>query len=112
MRSKISSIATGALAFLVPVIAFGQQLNNPTKFNDIPSFLAAFLKAVVQICLPILTLWIVYAGFLFVVARGNPGKLADAKRNLVYVLIGAFFVLGAWMLATLLGATVSNVVGT
>lgn len=113
MRRILSIVSTGFFA-LLPIVAYadGSQFNNPTKFSDIPSFLAAFLKAIVQISMPILTLWIVYAGFLFVIARGNPTALGRAKRNLLYVLIGAFFVLGAWMLATLLGATVSNVVGT
>lgn len=114
MHRILLKIAAGFFALLAPAAAFADDptLKNPTQFNDLSSFLAAFLKAIVQISLPILTLFIVYSGFLFVIARGNPAALAKAKRNLLYVILASILILGAWMLATLLGATVSNVVGT
>jgi hypothetical protein len=37
--------------------------------------------------------------------------LTTAKKNFVYVIIGAALVLGAWVLSTLLGATVSQLIG-
>jgi Type IV secretion system pilin len=90
-------------------------LYNPTcqaGIGNIQSFIAAFLKAVVEISLPILTLFIVYAGFKFVFARGKPDDLAEAKRNFLYVILGAILILGAWVLASLIGATATQVVGS
>jgi hypothetical protein len=112
--------AAAGAALLIPLIASAQcassgssnGLQNPTCFPDIQSFIAAFLQAVVQISLPIITLFIVYAGFLFITARGNPEKLSKARMNLLYVIIGAILILGAWILATLIGSTVSQVVGS
>jgi hypothetical protein len=85
-------------------------LVNPLKFNDISSFIAGSLKVLVIVAIPIITLFIVISGFMFVAARGNEKKLEDAKKNFLFVIIGSLLILGAWVLATLLGATVSQLV--
>lgn len=106
-------MATGvAGAFLSVSLAFAAGLENPLKFNDIQSFIAGALKTLVVVALPIITLFIVISGFMFVFARGNQEKLSKAKMNFVYVIIGAILILGAWVLATLIGGTISQVVGT
>lgn len=71
-------------------------------------FIAGALKALALIALPIITLFLVYSGFLFIWAQGNKDKLDDAKRNFMYVIIGALLILGAWILATLIAGTVSQ----
>lgn len=84
---------------------------NPLQYSDIPSFIAAALKALVVVALPIITLFIVISGFMFVAARGKPEALGKARQNFVYVIIGALLILGAWVLATLIGGTVTQVLG-
>jgi len=100
--------------YIVPAIALAQDdtFKNPSSLPDIQSFLANFLKAIVQIALPIITLFVVYSGFLFIAARGNEVKITQAKNNFLYVIIGATLILGAWILATLLGATAKSVLPT
>ena len=105
------------LALLVPAIAFAAECQgvcsplNP-DFDDIPRFIAGVLKVMVQIGLPIVALFVLIAGYKFVSAGGNEGKLKDAKENFVYVIIGSLLILGAWVLATLIGNTVGQVVGS
>lgn len=101
--------ALTALVSAFPVHAEGLQ--NPLQYDTITGFIAAALKALVVIALPIITLFIVLSGFMFVFARGNPNKLKDAKMNFFYVILGAILILGAWVLATLIGGTVSQVIG-
>ncbi len=86
----------------------GAQLENPLKFKDISEFIAGALRVLVMVALPIITLFVVYAGFLFVTAQGNVGKLGEAKKNFLYVIIGALLIMGAWVIATLIGGTVSQ----
>jgi hypothetical protein len=101
---------------LSPVAVFAQSgsgtLTNPYKSPSIQNFISDFLKAVVEISLPILTLFIVYAGFKFVFARGKPEAIAEAKKNFMYVVIGSILILGAWVLATLIASTATQVLGT
>jgi hypothetical protein len=107
-----------ALVWTLPLIASAQTtgagIQNPlnASYSTIPTFIAGFLKVMVQIGLPIVALFLLLSGFQFIKARGNPEKLNDAKNNFVYVIIGASLILGAWVLATLIGNTVSQVVGT
>lgn len=79
-----------------------------TAFPTLTKFVAGALKALVMIAIPVIGFFIVVVGFKFIAAQGNPGKLAEARKNFLYVIIGAGLVLGAWVLATLIGATVSQ----
>ncbi|MDP3965175.1 MAG: pilin [bacterium] len=88
-------------------------LCNPlnAQFSDIPTFIAGFLQVVVLIALPIIVLFFVIAGFKFISAQGNPTALGEARKNFMWVVIGALLIMGAWVLATLIAGTVSQLVG-
>lgn len=109
-----------ALILLVATQAHAQQcqgsacLNSPLNqaISGIPQFFAMLLKAFVMIALPIISLAIVFTGFMFVKARGNERELATAKRNFFYVMFGAILILGAWLFANLIGNTVSQLLPT
>ena len=90
-----------------------EGLKNPlnSSFSSVPAFIAGALKALALIALPIITLFLVISGFLFVTAQGNQEKLATAKKNFFYVVIGALLILGAWIIATLIAGTVNQIVG-
>jgi hypothetical protein len=100
-------------AMALPVLAqsecTGQEcLRNPLRFPSIEKFIEGVLQAVVMIALPIIVLFMVYAGFKYIFARGNSGKITDAHKNFTYVIIGTALILGAWVLATLIGGTVTQ----
>lgn len=118
--SVISIVFVYALIFwaaALPVFAQGpsgggtKTLQNPLKFSSIETFIEGVLKAIVMVALPIITVFFVYAGFMFIKARGKSNELSDAKKNLVYVVVGAILILSAWVLATLIGGTVSQLLG-
>lgn len=109
--------ALGAVSgfFLNAGSAFAQNqtLQNPLnpQFSTIPNFISGALKVLVMVSLPIITLFIVISGFMFIKARGNPGELDVAKKNFYYVILGALLILGAWIIATLIGGTVTQLTG-
>jgi hypothetical protein len=80
--------------------------------QNIPDFIAKLLDIVVIIGIPIVTLAIIYAGFLFVQAQGNPEALKKAKSTLLYTLIGATLLLGAFVIAAAIGSTVDDITST
>jgi hypothetical protein len=113
---RIVTFALVTTAIALPAIAAAQTSNgiqNPLNaaYSSIPEFISGFLKVMVMIGLPVVGLYTLLAGFQFISAQGNPNKIGDAKRNFMFVIIGAALILGAWVLATLIGNTVSNVVG-
>ena len=81
---------------------------NPITSNSIPEFIHTFLVKALELGIPVVALAVVYCGFLFVAARGNPEKLTKAKGALLYTLIGAAILLGAWAIATLISNTIAS----
>ena len=108
-----SSFLVLFLASVADAADCGAGLCNPlnSNFSTIPAFIAGALKVLVIVALPIIALFIVVSGFMFVFARGNESALTKAKENFVYVIIGALLILGAWVIATLIGGTVTQLVG-
>jgi len=86
-------------------------LQSPTGNISLQGFIAAALMAMVKIAMPIITIFIVYSGFLFVTAQGNKAKLETAKTNFFYSVLGALLILSAWVLANLIGNTVTQLLG-
>ncbi len=87
----------------------GKICNPIPKITSIPGFVNTLLVGALKIGIPILALAIIYAGFLFVVARGNSEKLQKAKDALLYTIIGGAILLGAWAIAEMIEATVKTI---
>ena len=87
------------------------KFENPIKFNTLQEFLRAVLDVIIAIALPFIVLALIYTGFLFVSAQGNPEKLTTAKKSLVWTLIGAMILLGAFVLANAVKQTVDDIQG-
>jgi hypothetical protein len=85
----------------------GTTLMNPLRGGaTLQSFLASILAFVVRIGAIIVVLMLVYVGYLFVVAQGSDSKLSEAKKALLWTLIGALVLLGAQAIANGIQATV------
>lgn len=83
-------------------------LQNPLAVDSICGLIALLLKAAIAIGIPIAVLFIVYAGFKFVVARGSPGELSEARANFVATLIGIAIFIGASLIANVIIATLGQ----
>ncbi len=88
----------------------GEKLQNPLKFSTVQALVAAVLKIVIQIGTPIAVVMIVWAGFLYVTARGDTGKIETAHKTLLWTVVGTAILLGAALLASVLENTISQVV--
>jgi ABC-type uncharacterized transport system permease subunit len=110
LSKKIHTI--GALAslglFALPAFAQTSGLVNPLNASSLTDLLQEILNYVVQIGSIFLTLALIYIGFLFVQARGNPEKVGKARNALLWTVIGGLLLLGASALATVITSTISN----
>lgn len=88
-----------------------QKLENPIKVNTFSELVEKVISAAVQVLMPFVVLYFIYAGFLFVKAQGKPEEIEEAKKAMTYSIIGAFILLGAWGFAQIIGSTVSNITG-
>lgn len=105
---KSSSPTGSALESRSPTPSSSGKLQNPLNIENIEDFLSSILKAVVNIATPIIVLMIIYSGFLFVKAQGNPEELNTAKKTLMWVIIGAIIILGAAVLQKAISGTITD----
>ena len=87
----------------------GKIVNPIPKISSLTGLIKTILEAVVTIGIPIVTLAIIYCGFLFVKALGKPEELKKAKDALLYTVIGSAILLGAWTIAQLISDTVLEI---
>lgn len=88
-------------------------ISNPIQgINTLPEFIEAIINIVLIIGIPLLVLAVIYAGFLYVKAQGNPGELEVAHRTLLYTVIGGALLLGAFVIANAIGRTVDEIKST
>ncbi len=94
---------------LIPVIAFAAPLTNPLGVTSLAEFLVRVLRLVSAIAFPVLVLFLVYVGFLFVKAEGNPEELKKVRSYFVWAVVGGLLVLGGQALAYAIQATVDAI---
>ncbi len=91
-------VSTGPFVTLInPLGASGSTLEG---------FLGSILDIVIRIGTIVVILMLVFVGYKFVVARGDPGEIKAAKDNLLWTVVGALILLGAKAIAIGIEATV------
>ena len=53
---------------------------------------------------------IIYSGFKYLTAQGNPAKIAEANKGLMYVLIGTGVLLGAAAISSAIEGTLHQLI--
>ena len=81
-------------------------LENPLQINTLAEFVKKILDIVITIGIPIIALFIIYSGFLFVKAQGDPKELETAKATFLWTVVGAAILLASWILAQAICKTV------
>ena len=106
-KTWIASIST----FFFPLITFAIEFPNPTEKQSIREVVVAVLDFVVEVGTVIAVLFLVYAGFLFVFARGNQGMLDKAKVTFFWTIVGGVIILGAFVLSDIIKNTADSLRG-
>lgn len=80
------------------------------KFNTLEGLLLGLLGIFITVATPIIVIYIVYSGYLYVTARGNAQQVEQATRSLTYAIIGGVLIIGAVAITTIVGNTVGALV--
>jgi hypothetical protein len=114
MLPMVVSAAGGALPGGNPGVLPGNNpgkatLTNPLSgITSICKLVVALVQGATIIGIPIAVLFIVIAGFNFIIARGNPAKISAAQKNLYNVIIGIAIFVGASVIANLVVGTLKE----
>lgn len=100
--------------FFLPLVSFAQtncppnRLCNPIKFKNLTSFFLELVNVVIQYGALLIVLMLVFAGFKFVVAQGNPEKVSEARTMLTWIIVGAFVLLGVFVIRAAICGTIGQ----
>lgn len=88
------------------------KIENPFKQNTIEQLIETLIR---DIFIPIggvlAVLMVMWAGFLYVTARGDTTKIKKAHDALLWAVIGAGILLGAWAISEAVGTTINKLKG-
>lgn len=86
---------------------------NPFNCSGNGCTISGLIEAIVNnILIPIggvvAVMMIMYAGFLYVTAGGNPAQISKAHQALLWAVIGAAILLGAWVISQAIQGTINQ----
>ena len=84
------------------------RIENPAAADSITGFITLAVSKVAEVGLVLLVLAVIYVGFKYVMARGNPKSLEEAHRALLYTFVGGLILIGAELFAKIISATVTG----
>lgn len=83
-----------------------KSLSNILSFPSVQELLIAIVNVAIVIATPIVVFYIIWAGFLYVTARGNAEQIKKASKALMYGVVGGVIIIGGVAIVQI----VSNVV--
>jgi hypothetical protein len=84
------------------------KLKNPLQATSIEQFLLNVIDVILVFAIPVIVIYIMYAGFLFVTARGEPGQIEKARGALLWAVVGGVIVLGARLIIGIIADTIQT----
>jgi Type IV secretion system pilin len=114
--SKFIIISLFVIGILFPVISNAQYLESgsprdsnfqlvpcdgvkvPCDFNALMELLNRFMNFILYMSIPLAAISISYAGYLYISAAGDPGKIENAHKIFGSVVKGFVFVLAGWLI--------------
>ena len=87
-------------------VAFTNPVSS--KISSIPQLISTLIEAVTKLGAAIVVMFVIYSGFLFVKAQGDPGELEQAKKTFMWTIIGGVVLLGASALAAVIEKTATG----
>ena len=93
---------------LLSVAQMAEALARPTKAGSLADFIKDIANIAMQIGGIVAVIFIIWAGFLFVTARGNEEQIKKARMTFYWTIIGAVVLLGAYAIALAVVAFVTS----
>lgn len=89
---KISAVI-GLGAVLLPLAAMAASttdfsIQNPLQANNIEDLFKLVSKLILDVAIPVAVVMILWAGFNFLTAAGNPTKIQKGKQILTWTAVG------------------------
>lgn len=112
IRKNIKNIGISAYLFFLPLLSHAFDtppdtntaggIHNPLQVDSLSELIILVLNGLLKLLIPILVLYIIWAGLRLVLARGNAEEIKKAKTGCLVTLIGTSAVIAAYPIAQLI----------
>lgn len=89
-------------------MAIYAQIQNPISSDSFAELIKRIAQEIRPIAITLSVVFIIYSGFLFVTASGNPEKLKMARTTFTWTIVGTAIVVGASLLAEIVINTIKK----
>jgi len=95
MKKAILPILALSILIAIPVLGATTTFDfNPFgETKDIGTLLSKIIDFLIYLAIPVSTILIIYAGFLYLTSAGNEQKIKTAQKALIWALVGFAVVL-------------------
>lgn len=105
-KLDISILTASVLIF--GTVAVYAQITNPISSGSFADLIKRIAQEIRPIAITFSVVFIIYSGFLFVTASGNPEKLKSARTTFTWTIVGTAIVVGASLLAEVVINTIKK----
>lgn len=109
---KIKPVTYTLLAtLLIPIFTYaaGGMIESPIAAKDLQQVVDIVVNIVQVLLIMATTLYLIYAGLMFVTAQGEPSKIKAARDALLWGMVGAALILAARVMVIALRGGVDNI---
>ena len=85
-----------------------QKLQNPLKVDSIKAVILLAVDIMIYVGIAFAILAIIFVGFKFVMAQGNPDKISEAKEWFLYIIIGLAVLISARVIVDIVQNTLTK----
>jgi hypothetical protein len=108
--TQIDPVQTGQVGNPINPSEKARKLDDPTGGSTtLEGMLLRLFDIVFYIGIPVVAFFLIYSGFMFVIAQGRPGEIESAKRRLGWTIVGAILLLGAWTISQAIKGTIDDI---
>ncbi len=84
----------------------GKNILNPLGTSDIFTFITQIIDIILVVAVPVIVLYIMYGGWVLVMAQGKPDEISRGNRIILWALVGGVLILGVNIIIEIIQTTV------
>ena len=110
MLKKVTIILTSLFLITAPVITSAQSVNieNPFEHDSFEAVMMNLIRFLLYISIFAAVFAIIYGGFLYMSASGDPQKVQKGTKTIIYAVVGLIVAFAAYAIVKFF---LSNVLG-
>ncbi|SRR6056297_791339 len=111
MSKKITILLVGLALIGAPLLATAESIDfePPTEYDTLEELIMGLMKFISYIAMVVAIFAIIYGGFLYMTAGGEPQKLQKGTQTIIYAIVGLIVAFSAYAIIKFFLSTVFDV---